>query len=169
MGTYQDAGRAGQRPGRLTRRQLLAGAAATVVGLTATALAAGQEAPVDPTKVQGLPPGDAAGHRSPFVRLTREAGWTFWSYTPLGNIDGIITPSDLHYEVHHAGAPVVDPNQWTLTIHGMVERPIVLNLDDLRRFPSVSRIVFLECSGNGPFAWWSAASPEDTAQNLVGL
>ena len=97
MGTYQDPGRAAQQPGRLTRRQLLASVAATVGGLTATALAAGQEAPADPTKVQGLPPGDAAGRRSPFVRLTREAGWTFWSYTPLGNIDGIITPSDLHY------------------------------------------------------------------------
>jgi hypothetical protein len=61
MGTYQDPGRAAQRPGRLTRRQLLAGAVATVGGLTATGLAAGQEAPADPTKVQGLPPGDAGG------------------------------------------------------------------------------------------------------------
>src|SRR5208282_6231682 len=95
MGKYQEPGRAAQQPERITRRQLLAGAFATVGGLTATALAAGQEAPADPTKVQGLPPGDAAGHRSPFVRLTREAGWTFWSYTPLGDIDGIITPTDL--------------------------------------------------------------------------
>src|ERR1035437_6580630 len=174
MGKYQEPGRSAQRSERITRRQLLAGAFATVGGLTATAcrrssLTAGQQAPPDPTKVQGLPPGDAAGRRSPFVRLTREAGWTFWSYTPLGNIDGIITPSDLHYEVHHAGAAVVDPNRWTLTIHGMVERPIVLNLDDLRKFPSLSRIVFLECSGNSPVSWRSAGSPQDTVQNLVGL
>jgi len=174
MGKYQEPGRSAQRSERITRRQLLAGAFATVGGLTATAcrrssLTAGQEAPPDPTKVQGLPPGDAGGRRSPFVRLTREAGWTFWSYTPLGNIDGIITPSDLHYEVHHAGAAVVDPNRWTLTIHGMVERPIVLNLDDLRKFPSLSRIVFLECSGNSPVSWRGAGSPQDTVQNLVGL
>jgi hypothetical protein len=92
----------------MPRRQLLAGAVATVGGITATGLAARQEAPADPTTVQGLPPGDAAGHRSPFVRLTRETGWTFWSYTTLGNIDGIITPSDLHSEVHHAGGKMIE-------------------------------------------------------------
>ena len=34
-------------------------------------------------------------------------------------------------------------------IHGLVDRPTVFSLDDLRRLPSVSRTVFLECSGNG--------------------
>jgi sulfane dehydrogenase subunit SoxC len=34
-------------------------------------------------------------------------------------------------------------------IHGLVERPLVFSMDDLRRFPAVHRICFLECSGNG--------------------
>lgn len=169
MDTRDNPPRALQQGGGITRRQLLTRAGAAVGGLAVGGLASAQEAPLDPTKVLGLPPGEPAGRRSPFVRLTRVAGWTFWSYTPLDKIDGIITPSDLHFEVHHAGAPVIDPNRWTLTIHGMVERPIVLNLDDLRRFPSVSRVVFLECSGNSPISWLGVDKPTDTAQNLVGL
>ena len=30
----------------------------------------------------------------------------------------------------------------------MVARPLIFTLDDLLRFPSVSRIHFLECAGN---------------------
>ena len=45
--------------------------------------------------------------------------------------------------------PLIDPSRYTLTIHGMVDRPTVYTLDDLKRFPSQSRIMFLECSGNG--------------------
>ena len=30
----------------------------------------------------------------------------------------------------------------------MVERPTVFTLADLKRFPAVSRVHFLECSGN---------------------
>ena len=36
-----------------------------------------------------------------------------------------------------------------LTIHGMVERPLSFTLDELKRLPSVSRIHFVECHGNG--------------------
>jgi len=38
-------------------------------------------------------------------------------------------------------------------MHGLVERPLVFTMDDLVRFPSVSRIHFLECSGNGSPEW----------------
>lgn len=34
-------------------------------------------------------------------------------------------------------------------IHGMVDRPLVLSMEELKRFPSVSRIYVMECSGNG--------------------
>jgi sulfane dehydrogenase subunit SoxC len=70
------------------------------------------------------------------------------SRTPLHDTYGIITPSSLHFERHHSGVPEIDPSLHTLTIHGLVDRPLVFSVDDLKRLPSISRIHFLECSGN---------------------
>jgi sulfane dehydrogenase subunit SoxC len=72
------------------------------------------------------------------------------SGTPLQDLHGIITPNGLHYERHHAGVPNVDPAEHRLLIHGLVERPLIFTIDDILRFPSVSQIHFLECSGNTP-------------------
>ena len=44
--------------------------------------------------------------------------------------------------------PNIDPAKHTLMIHGMVDRPMVFTMDDLKRMPSVSRVHFLECTGN---------------------
>lgn len=70
------------------------------------------------------------------------------SRTPLEHLDGIITPSRLHFERHHSGIPAIDPGKHRLVIHGLVERPLSFSLDTLARYPAVSRINFLECSGN---------------------
>jgi sulfane dehydrogenase subunit SoxC len=70
------------------------------------------------------------------------------SRTPLQDALGIITPSALHFERHHSGVPAIDPARHELLIHGLVEHPLVLTMADLRRFPSVSRIHFIECGGN---------------------
>jgi len=70
------------------------------------------------------------------------------SRTPLQHQLGIITPSALHFERHHSGVPQIDPARHTLMIHGLVERPLRLTLAQLKRFPSTSRIHFLECAGN---------------------
>jgi sulfane dehydrogenase subunit SoxC len=126
----------------------------------------GPQAPPDPTKVQGRPP-NGLGDRSPFEAPRRTASATS-SQTPLDQLNGIITPSDLHYERHHAGVPVIDPARYTLTLHGMVDRPTVYTLDDLKRFPSISRVMFLECSGNSG-AGWNRGPATGTAQTLHGL
>src|SRR6185369_10630025 len=68
------------------------------------------------------------------------------SRTPLRDTYGIITPSSLHFERHHSGVPEIDPAVHTLTIHGLVDRPLVFSVAELRQLPSVSRIHFLECS-----------------------
>lgn len=78
------------------------------------------------------------------------------SFTPLGDLKGIITPSGLVFERYHAGVPEIDPQQHRLMIHGMVKRPIILTMDDLMRFPSVSIIRFLECPANGGMEWRGA-------------
>jgi sulfane dehydrogenase subunit SoxC len=66
----------------------------------------------------------------------------------LQYLDGIITPSRLHFERHHNGVPAIDPDEHRLVIHGLVERPLSFSLEALARYPMVSRIQFLECSGN---------------------
>lgn len=112
------------------------------------------------------------GERSQFVKSARvmrqtktpEAGS---STTPLADSIGILTPSSLHYERHHAGVPAIDPATHRLTIHGLVERPLVLTMDDIRRLPSVSRIHFLECGGNSGGEW--AAKTATDAQRASGL
>jgi sulfane dehydrogenase subunit SoxC len=73
--------------------------------------------------------------------------------TPLDKSKGMITPSGLHFERHHAGIPNIDPKKHTLVIHGMVERPMQFTMDQLSRFPSSSRMHFIECSGNGLTEW----------------
>lgn len=80
--------------------------------------------------------------------LTRNSA----SFAPLQGMMGIITPSGLHYERHHSGWPDIDPRQHELLISGVdnqfVRKPRIFSLEDLQRLPSVSRIHFIECSGN---------------------
>ena len=75
--------------------------------------------------------------------------------TPLQNLRGMITPNGLVFERSHAGIPEIDPAQHRLMLHGMVKQPLIFTMEDLMRFPSVSRIHFLECSGNTSREWKS--------------
>jgi sulfane dehydrogenase subunit SoxC len=135
---------------------LVAGAAPPVAAAAQTA--AGQPAPDDATKVLGEPTRAGYGARSRFETAVREQFKTktnesSWSFTPLHDSRGIITPSALHFERHHAGIAEIDPAKHRLMIHGMVERPLVLTMDEITRLPSVSRVFFVECSGNGLTEW----------------
>jgi sulfane dehydrogenase subunit SoxC len=89
------------------------------------------------------------------------------SRTPLHDTYGIITPSSLHFERHHSGVPDIDPAKHTLTIHGLVDRPLVFTIAELKKLPSMSRIHFLECSGNSSSEW--RGSGEADAQRAHGL
>ncbi|MEQ8204805.1 MAG: sulfite dehydrogenase, partial [Woeseia sp.] len=90
------------------------------------------------------------------------------SRTPLEHLDGIITPSRLHFERHHSGIPDIDPAQHRLYITGLVKRPLSFSLESLLRYPTVSRIQFLECSGNS--GGMLAPEPRDaTCGELHGL
>ncbi len=144
---------------KVNRRTWLSGAATAAVAIaqTATAKAVQVGVPIDqlwaddPTKQPGgappgVPPGQV-GTRSPFEKLVKNPS-DISSRTPLQDLHGILTPSDLHFERHHNGVPAIDPAKHELLIHGMVDKPLVVTLADLKRFPSVSRIAFLECSGN---------------------
>jgi sulfane dehydrogenase subunit SoxC len=88
--------------------------------------------------------------------------------TPLEALEGTITPSGLHFERSHSGVPDIDPDQHRLLIHGMVKRPLIFTIDDLLRYPMVSRVHFLECSGNSQVLY-QPAPPNVTAGQAHGL
>jgi len=90
--------------------------------------------------------------------FVNKQNWSDWSMTPLQHQLGIVTPNGLFFERHHAGVPDIDPDKHQLVIHGMVKQPLKFSMSDLMRYPSVSKIIFLECSGNGLADWTKAAS-----------
>jgi sulfane dehydrogenase subunit SoxC len=129
-----------------------------------------QTTPVEP-RTLGAPVGPY-GSRSRFERAMRFITRTTVpeeasSKTPLAEGIGMITPSSLHFERHHGGVPDIDPSTHSLTIHGLVDRPLVFTVAELKRLPSVSRIIFLECSGNGNSEWKGAG--EADVQRTHGL
>jgi len=180
----------------ISRRDLIAGAAGAVGGAVLAGLpvlAGGQQGagaakaakpaaavkaapppplppiPDDPTKVLGTPT-TPVGSRSRFAAAVRNPTGevTGVSYTPLQDLTGTITPSDLHFERHHGGVPLIDPARHSLLIHGLVDRPTMFSVDDIKRFPQVTRVHFVECSGNGRGVY-REPKPETTAQRVAGM
>jgi sulfane dehydrogenase subunit SoxC len=117
------------------------------------------DVPADATRTPGYPLADESyGTRSQFETEVRRRFKTAtplssWTMTPLEAGCGIITPSGLHFERSHGGTAVIDPSTHSLYVHGMVREPRKYSMKDLRRLPSISRIMFLECSGNGLTEW----------------
>ncbi|MEV6172447.1 sulfite oxidase [Streptomyces sp. NPDC051954] len=69
---------------------------------------------------------------------------------PLEALRYDITPPGLHYVLTHYDIPYVPEDEpWTLTIGGLVRRPLRLDLAALRAYPQVTVRVTLECAGNG--------------------
>lgn len=89
-----------------------------------------------------------------WLTVSRESSVNF---TPLHALDSFITPSGLAFERHHSGVAEVDPEQYRLMIHGLVEKELVFNLADLKRMPGrVNRAYFLECAANSGMEWRGA-------------
>jgi len=119
------------------------------------------EAPQIPTPPDQL----AYGIRSKYIKTVRiqeaekaaavtarydEFGLTLHIYSPIGDQVGSIAPSSLHYFATTKGTftPDIDPSTHTLMLDGLVDKPRVYSLADLKRLPSVSRFHFVECSAN---------------------
>jgi sulfane dehydrogenase subunit SoxC len=161
-----------QHPSRraLLRTGLAAGAAA--VGGQAAAL------PQEPGNSANLPPnvpdwskylgegvavrayGKPSKHEAHVVR--RDVEWltasreSSVSFTPLHELDGIITPNGLCFERHHGGIAELDPADYRLILHGLVDKPLIFTLDDLKRFPRINRAYFCECAANSGMEWRGA-------------
>jgi len=72
---------------------------------------------------------------------------------PIHELDGIITPNGLFFSRCHGGIAHVDPREYRLMINGLVDKPIVLTLDQLKKYPRVTRTHFIECPANGGQEW----------------
>lgn len=150
---------------RSSRRQILQWGVAAGAGVIAA-----REASAAEPRTLGAPLGPY-GERSPFekaIRFTRESRTpeTGSSFTPIQESLGTITPSALHYERHHGGVPTIDPSAHRLVIHGMVDRPLSLSMADIRRLPSVTRTLVLECGGNSAGEW---VAPGPDVQRTYGM
>ena len=151
------------------RRKFLKGALAMVGGSvafaqTGAALANSNLPPSVPSWSKELgeevltnPYGLPSGYEKDVIRRTVD--WltpdkiSSISMTPLHKLKGIITPNGLAFERYHGGLPDINPDEHRLIIHGLVERPLIFTMDELKRFPSVSEIKFLECPANGGMEW----------------
>jgi len=91
------------------------------------------------------------------------------SWTPLHELEGIITPNGLHFERHHNGVPQIDPTTWNLTVSGLVKQALSFNLQALQRYPMTSKITFIECGGNSNSLWHPnpVQAPTGYAHGLV--
>jgi DMSO/TMAO reductase YedYZ molybdopterin-dependent catalytic subunit len=66
-------------------------------------------------------------------------------------IDGPFTPPAKFATTQHYGHPEVDPATFKLKVSGMVNKPLQLSLDDLKKMGSAELVAGFECSGNrGP-------------------
>eukprot|EP01155_Anaeramoeba_flamelloides_P024959 Anaeramoba_flamelloidesa811802_173.p1 GENE.a811802_173~~a811802_173.p1 ORF type:complete len:452 (-),score=11.83 a811802_173:1447-2802(-) len=70
------------------------------------------------------------------------------SFTPWQDLKGIIVPNGLHFTRCHGGVIDINPKEYRLLIHGLVDKEVVLTLDDIKRYPSVTRIHSFECAAN---------------------
>ena len=156
-----------------TRRSFLRKSVAVAGGVVVAATAAGQASAaaaqvteplaIPPTNkilgrgVVSIPYGLPSKYEAHVVR--RNVEWltpdtiASISFTPMQDLEGIITPSGLHFERHHGGAVDIDPKTHRLVVHGLVEKPMIFTIEDLKRFPQKSGFWFLECPANGAMEW----------------
>jgi sulfane dehydrogenase subunit SoxC len=78
------------------------------------------------------------------------------NFTPLHELDGIITPNGLCFERHHGGAAEINPFDYRLMINGLVDKPLIFTFGDIKRMPRTNRVHFLECAANSGMEWRGA-------------
>jgi sulfane dehydrogenase subunit SoxC len=88
--------------------------------------------------------------------------------TPHQLLQGTVTPNSLFFSICHSAIPDIDPAQHKLVIHGLVKQPLAYTLETLSRYPMVTRMAFVECSGNSA-PMFSNEPVQATTQALHGL
>jgi DMSO/TMAO reductase YedYZ molybdopterin-dependent catalytic subunit len=68
---------------------------------------------------------------------------------PLEALRYPVTPSGLHYLLVHYDIPAVSSDEWRLKLEGLVTNRLALTLEEIRKRPSRTMAVTMECAGNG--------------------
>lgn len=100
--------------------------------------------------------------------------------TRLGILASGITPAHDFYIRSHLPLPSPATASWRLVVEGVVEKRLVLSLDELRRLPIRTVTMTMECAGNGrasllrkvegvPWAYGAAGTAEFTGVPLPRL
>lgn len=164
-----------QVPDNPARRRLLTGGIAAGAAVAASSLAVrkssagGGEEVITQIQDWNRYLGDGVDARpygvpSEFERdvVRRDVAWltadskSSVNFTPLHELEGIITPNGLCFERHHGGIAEIDPADHRLMINGLVDNPLVFTMEDIKRFPRENRIYFLECAANSGMEWRGA-------------
>src|SRR5712675_2694274 len=158
----------------LGRGIMLAGAAATGAGSSSTSAAA-EPLKEDPWSLTmgsvSLPRQVPSRFENHVVRTLSNPNHEFrnsHARTPHHLLQGTVTPAALHFSINHSGLPDIDPEKHRLVIHGLVRQPKTFSLEDLSRYPMVTRMGFVECGGNSA-PMFSNEPFQGTAQALHGL
>ena len=87
-------------------------------------------------------------------------------------LDDKITPNDRHFVRNNGLVPSFDPERetkgWTLKIDGEVHNPLILNLEQLKRFKQFTYSLQIECGGNGRAGYDPPAKGNQWTYGAVG-
>src|SRR5205807_881448 len=68
---------------------------------------------------------------------------------PLEGLRYPITPTGMHYLLIHYDIPEVNATDWRLKVGGLVSKPLNLTLEEIKKRPTKTIAVTMECAGNG--------------------
>jgi len=81
--------------------------------------------------------------------------------TPLSLLDTPITPVERIFMRNNHELVHTEQACWSLTLDGLVRRPLTFSFDDLLELPRSCYVAVLECSGNGRTAFAEAGTPAE--------
>src|ERR1700738_5204796 len=87
---------------------------------------------------------------------------------PFPTLDRFLIPNNRFYVRSHFPVPTLALKSWRLRVEGAVQRPLELSYEDLRKLPSRTAPVLLECAGNGRVFLVPVASGVPWALGAVG-
>ena len=141
--SVQQGGEAAASVERIDRRQFLVRLGGTTAAITLVGAVVGELADAKRQKMMTL--AETAGRWSATHRLPNADA----AAKPVPGTRPEFTPLDRHYRIDiNTIPPAVNEGQWRLNITGLVEKPLALTLDELRRYDPLHQFVTLSCISN---------------------
>jgi nitrate reductase (NAD(P)H) len=88
-------------------------------------------------------------HRNPNMNsLTGEQTWNAEAPVAILKEQGFLTANTLHYVRNHSKVPKLSFFEHTITVSGLVEKPLAISMQELVQMPTITMPVTLNCAGN---------------------